>query len=277
MEKLPFTKMHGAGNDFVIVDNRDTRISTEKLIALTPELCRRRFGVGADGLIALLPPSGTATDYTMFYRNADGSDAGMCGNGARCLALFAARAGLGEQLRFTVHETTYQAEVNSSEQYITLSFPMQIDVQEIDLPNEFPLFQAHAGTEHIVRKISPSDLANDEELKKEGRRLRYHERFNPPGTNVNFICGDDSSDEMQIKTYERGVEDLTLACGTGAIASAVVWHQIQNLNESTEAIKIQAEGGTLDVYFSYNSDEDVYSDIQLGGEAQFVFEGTYVL
>ena len=269
--------MHGAGNDFVIVDNRDTRISTEKLIALTPELCRRRFGVGADGLIALLPPSGTATDYTMFYRNADGSDAGMCGNGARCLALFAARAGLGEQLRFTVHETTYQAEVNSSEQYITLSFPMQIDVQEIDLPNEFPLFQAHAGTEHIVRKISPSDLANDEKLKKEGRRLRYHERFNPPGTNVNFICSGNSSNEIQIKTYERGVEDLTLACGTGAIASAVVWHQIQNFNESTEAVKIQAEGGTLDVYFSYNSDVNTYSDIQLGGEAQFVFEGTYVL
>ncbi len=276
MSHLPFTKMHGAGNDFIVIDNRKPLIANEEIISLAPALCHRRFGIGADGILALLPAADSSVDYIMFYRNADGSDAGMCGNGARCLALFAAEAGLGTSLTFKVHDTVYRAEVDESGQYVTLFFPMQVEVQEIDLPGEAPLFQAYAGTEHIVSEIPSANFKDDEALRAAGKHLRYHERFNPPGTNVNFICGE-SSNEINIKTYERGVEDLTMACGTGAIASAITWHHMHHSDAPANTIQVKAEGGTLNVHFSYNPNERYYSDIQLGGKARFVFDGRYRL
>lgn len=234
------------------------------LIALAPELCDRRFGIGADGLLALKPTNKPSLNYTMFYRNADGSDAGMCGNGARCLALFAENLGLGSSLRFDVHDKVYKASVDSAENYVWLAFPMQLSIQPIGIDDEPPLFRVHAGTEHIVQEISPDDFGRNEELKKRGRYLRYHERFEPEGTNVNFICARETN-KIKLKTYERGVEDLTLACGTGAIASGITCHSIKQLKKVDNDITVRADGGNLNVRFHYNSENNSYSEIQLGG------------
>jgi diaminopimelate epimerase len=286
MTDVSFTKMQGAGNDFIIIDNREQELSETEIISLAPRLCHRRFGIGADGIIALLPPSPgqSALDYTMYYRNADGSDAGMCGNGARCLALFAARAGLGSELKFNVHDSVYHASVDETMGTVTLSFPTQLQVKKIALENESELYQVHAGTEHIVQEIAAADFKKDEMLHQIGERLRYHDRFDPPGTNVNFICGHSRASDspgtpaaFRIKTYERGVEGLTLACGTGAIAAAVTWHHLHRQDQGNKLRKIEAEaeGGTLNVNFTYSKEEKLYSDIKLSGGAEFVYEGVF--
>ncbi len=272
MADLSFTKMQGAGNDFIIIDNRAHVLSEEKIISLAPRLCHRKFGIGADGIIALQAPEQSALDYTMFYRNADGSDAGMCGNGARCLALFASRAGLGNNLEFNVHDTVYKASVDANTGRLTLSFPVKVEVEKTTPDGESLFYRANTGTEHIVREVSASRFDDNEKLCEEGRRLRNHPRYNPPGTNVNFIWGDRPG-ELKIKTYERGVEDLTLACGTGAIAAAITWHHLYGKDCQRGQIKAEAQGGTLHVDFNYNSGKKLYSDIKLSGEAVFVFKG----
>ena len=277
MDNLSFTKMHGAGNDFVVVDNREETYPKGKLIALTPKLCHRRYGIGADGLLLLMPPSSSKTDYTMLYRNADGSDAGMCGNGARCLALYAAvKADMGQQLRFQVHDAFYEESVKPRQQYVTVSFPMQVEVKEIEMEGEPRLYQTYPGTEHITQKVTPQDFERDDMLIRRGRNLRHHKEFSPAGTNVNFIYGD-TSNAINIKTYERGVEDLTLACGTGAIASAITWHHIQQQKDTTSPIAVHAEGGTLDVQFNYDGQNNCYNFIKLGGKATIVFNGSYAI
>jgi diaminopimelate epimerase len=274
MTDLSFIKMQGCGNDFILIDTRQSDFSEADIIDLAPELCNRRFGIGADGILALKPAEDPSLDYTMFYRNADGSDAGMCGNGARCIALFAAKTGLGSSLQFNVHDKIYKASVIPDENYVWLMFPMQVSVHSVDIPEEPPLYQIHTGTEHIVQEISAAQFPDVEELRKRGKFLRCHQRFEPEGTNVNFILSQES-DEINLKTYERGVEDLTLACGTGAIASAIAKHNINQQKKSDNNITVQVDGGTLSIRFRYHPEEESYSDIQLGGAAGFVYRGSY--
>ena len=199
----------------------------------------------------------------------------MCGNGARCLALFAANLGLGTSLQFNVHDTIYEARVSEADNYVQIAFPMRVDITEVRL-DDSTLYQMHAGTEHIVQQVGAQTFEDDELLAKRGRQLRYHQTFNPPGTNVNFIQGTSDS-ELKIKTYERGVENLTLACGTGAVAGAIGWHHINDSTLEQSAIDAQAEGGKLNVEFNFNPTAKTYSNIILGGPAQFVFNGTLVL
>jgi diaminopimelate epimerase len=274
MAHLSFFKMQGCGNDFILIDNRKANLADAELITLAPDLCNRKFGIGADGILVLKPADKPSLDYTMFYRNSDGSDAGMCGNGARCLALFAQRSGLGSSLLFDVHHKIYKASVEPADNYVWLTFPMQLSVYSMEIAGEPSLFQANAGTEHIVLEVSAEEFVRDEELKKRGAYLRRHKRFRPRGTNVNFICCQETS-EIRLKTYERGVEDLTLACGTGAIASAISRHSIKQLKEVDNNITVQTDGGVLNIRFRYNPQDNSYSDIQLGGKAQFVFEGEW--
>jgi diaminopimelate epimerase len=273
---LPFTKMQGTGNDFIIIDNRDNTLSKEQIIGITPAICDRHFGVGGDGLIALHQAEEKDLDHTMFYRNADGSDAGMCGNGARCLARYAANLGLGRELRFNVHENIYSASVDKSAHMVTLSFPMETAVKEIFVENEHYL-KIPAGTEHVVKEVSIKKLQDEPLLRRAGRKIRNLSQFNPPGTNVNFICAQDHH-TIELQTYERGVEDLTLACGTGAIASGLGWHHINNGSETGEqTIEVHTKGGVLQVQFSYDGQRNTYQNIKLTGKAEFVFEGTYTL
>lgn len=272
---ISFTKMQGAGNDFVVLDNRSVSMTKEELIDLAPDICDRKYGVGSDGILALFPPAKQEVDYTMFYRNPDGSDAGMCGNGARCLALFAHSLGYGANHRFNVHSQIYEAEVKDFEN-VRITFPMEASVRKLSLDGE-EMYAIHTGTEHIGTMVDEHTLEKEENLREEGKLLRHHSQFQPKGTNVNFICGIDKK-KLKLQTYERGVEDLTLACGTGAIASALIWHHKRGAAKtSSEKYTVKTKGGTLKVYFSYNPITETYSNIKLEGPAHFVFEGKYLL
>ncbi|MDX1619051.1 MAG: diaminopimelate epimerase, partial [Balneolaceae bacterium] len=250
----------------------------EELIQLAPMVSNRKFGVGADGLIVLAEPNiddgTTDLDYTMIYRNADGSDAGMCGNGARCIALYARQRGYGKVQNFNVHEREYRARI-VGENEVEIEFSLTAGIEEHTV-NGHDLLVVNPGTEHVVEKVDREVLENESYLRDTGRYLREHSHFQPIGTNVNFFCGTDS-DELLLQTYERGVEDLTLACGTGAIASALAWHHMQDSagtgDGDTHRCHVQVKGGTLTVEFAYDAAAERYSDIKLKGPAHFVFEG----
>ena len=267
--RIHFHKMEGAGNDFIVIDNFEYNFSIEQIISMAPSLCDRKFGIGADGIMALHPPQQDGLDYTMIYRNADGSDAGMCGNGSRCLAVFAANKGLGTSLSFNVHDAIYKAEVNG--EYASISFPdvqqpKQISVQQQDL------IQVFTGTEHVVSMDTAELLENENELRKKGKSIRLDDTFSPNGTNVNFVCSHSDS-KIQLQTFEKGVEDLTLACGTGAIAAAISSHHLHTPNSSSGDYTVQVKGGVLGISFNYDEQSKTYTNVYLNGPGTFVFEG----
>ncbi len=280
---VPFTKMNGAGNDFVVLDNRFLRFSDDELAALARHLCPRRTGVGADGLLALDDPSAgsgqaddAAADFRMRYRNADGSLGTMCGNGARCLARFAARAGLGTgtaggvRLAFDTDGGPYRALVPDR----AASGPVALDVPP---PREFGpagvggALRIWTGTDHAV--VFTDDVAGAD-VDGAGRRLRHDPAFAPAGTNVDFVQVV-APGHVKVRTFEKGVEAETLACGTGALASALVAHLDGRLGDAagrTVAVAVEMPGGTLDVGFEF--DGDAVSDLTLAGPAETVYEGT---
>lgn len=272
---LRFTKMQGAGNDFVVINNSDDRFTLDELIELTPKLCDRKFGVGADGLLAL-SPSDTA-DYTMVYRNADGSDAGMCGNGARCIAAFAERAGFKRLHHFEIHGNKYKAEVGNS--FVEIHFPIEVSPEKLGLIEDLELIKTNSATEHVVTFTTEENLRDESFLVVMGRKIRNREDLFPTGTNVNFVSVE-KDHVLKLQTYERGVENLTLACGTGAIASAISWvdSRIKNVNDDeneNKPVVVNCKGGSLHVSYTFNDSKNVYSNIILKGSAEFVFEGIW--
>ena len=270
---VPFTKMNGAGNDFVVVDNRWFHFTPDELGALAARVCPRRVGVGADGLLALEDGAEDA-DFRMRYRNADGSLATMCGNGARCLARFAARAGLGEAaggtttLAFDTDGGRYRATV-PAEGDVTLAVPPPRGFARADVAGEADLWRIWTGTEHAVRFV-PDAAAED--VDAVGRRLRHDDAFAPAGTNVNIVevAADDA---VVARTFEKGVEGETLACGTGALAAAVAARLAGRL--ASDRVAVRMPGGTLHVGFRV--DGDAVTDVTLAGPAEIVFEGTLEL
>jgi len=265
--------MQGTGNDFVVIDNRNYQMSLEKLIDITPRLCDRKYGIGADGLIAL--QESDLPDYEMVYRNADGSDAGMCGNGGRCIARFACEAGFKPNHSFAVHDLIYKAHVNNNGS-VKLTFPVEATPEKLTIPGYGLGIKIHTGTEHIVLRVDKSMLGNEKELVQKGRELRHHDLFNPVGTNVNFFSGLDNA-SVKLQTYERGVEDLTLACGTGALATALTWHHTQNDNTFNQTYTVETKGGKLEVSFYYDKANNTYKHLTLKGPAEFVFKGSFKL
>lgn len=265
--------MHGAGNDFVLFDNRTLKLSEEELAQLAPAICNRKFGVGSDGIIALQFDETKKADLVMLYKNPDGSDAGMCGNGARCFSAFAETLGSPKKFTFRVHDKVYKA--NVKEQSIVIDFPLETSVQELTVADE-ALLNVYTNTEHVVCTVQQNELDNEQTLIHQGRFLRNHPDFQPIGTNVNFISGTDN-ETLNLQTYERGVENLTLACGTGAIASALAWHHLQQAKDGNFKYHVQVKGGTLLVHFSFNKKSGTYTNIKLEGPATFVFEGQYYL
>lgn len=273
MKSIEFVKMEGAGNDFVVVDLRKVDLSLESLIDLTPELCDRKFGVGADGLLALSPADMDEVDYTMIYRNADGSDAGMCGNGSRCLSLFAALNDFDLNQSFNVHDQIYQAKVNPDKGEVMVSFPAVLAPKKLKI-DKIPFVQVYPGTEHVVTFVESETLDEEEHLFVEGHSIRNHPLLNPPGTNVNFVFVADTND-IDLQTYERGVEDLTLACGTGAIASAIATHFIHDGVEGSRTCSVQVKGGLLEVGYNFVKERNRYERVTLKGPARIVFQGVY--
>lgn len=266
--------MHGAGNDFVVFDNRTYGFLLDEIIALAPRLCHRRFGVGADGLLVLEPSE--RADYRMVYRNADGSDAGMCGNGARCLARFAVRSGFPEKLTFMVHGNRYEAVVGKNE--VSVAFPMEPKAGALLTLFDRDALEIYSGTDHVVTWVEAGTLDDEPLLRQQGRDIRNRTELFPRGTNVNFACEAPDSRQIYMKTYERGVEDLTLACGTGALATAVAHHHKKHPGTAGEfSYEILCSGGTLKTSFRYDDKNQHYCNLRLSGPAVFTFDGTYFL
>lgn len=265
--------MHGTGNDFILFDNRSMGLKDEEISVLAQKACQRNFGVGSDGLIALEFDDSKEADLLMVFKNPDGSNAGMCGNGARCFAGYAATLGAPESFTFRVHSNIYKAEAAGSRAII--HFPLVTHVEELLIEKE-PILSVYTNTEHIVCSSPPDELENIPVLMEKGHFYRNHECFLPKGTNVNFISGI-GKHHLSLQTYERGVEGLTYSCGTGAIASALAWHHLQQEDSGSYLYKVDVKGGTLAIRFSFDKDTHKFNHISLEGPISFVYEGFFFL
>lgn len=254
--KIHFYKYQGTGNDFILVDNRDERLQlSQEQIAY---MCNRRFGIGADGLMELKTSAGY--DFKMVYYNADGNEGSMCGNGGRCLVKFAHYVGIHKsEFKFIATDGDHYASIETNG-WVRLK--MQ-DVNEIDHNTGYELL--NTGSPHFVKTV--------EELKEfpvvaEGRSIRNSDKFKKEGVNVNFVESISES-TIFVRTYERGVEDETLSCGTGVTAAALVnAHNDRGFNH----VDIKTLGGKLYVEFN-RVDDDSFQDIWLAGPATKVFDG----
>ncbi len=255
---IPFRKMHGAGNDFLVFDNRDGRLPLATVIERAPVWCDRRTGVGADGVLLL--ETAADADFHMVYRNADGSDAGMCGNGGRCLARFAHAMGLPARLTFTCNGRRYRATVAADS--VELAFPVEVAVKAVA-----DGWRIDTGTDHLVCDRTHRSAA-DVDLLAEGRALRLTHN-----ANVNFVRHVGAG-QLLLDTYERGVEDLTLACGTGALAVSVWHHHRFTPQASAFSLAVDCRGGRLHTRGRFHADTGRYADLVLTGPAVSVFDGT---
>ena len=259
--KLTFYKYQGTGNDFVMIDNRDLIISKNDT-KLINHLCDRKFGIGADGLILLEDPEDEKDDFKMVYFNADGNESSMCGNGGRCLVAFARFLGIIEDTaRFTAIDGVHEATVKNG----IVSLKMQ-DVAKISNNEDF-LFLDTGSPHHVIF----SENIGLRDIKKDGAKVRYSERYANGGTNVNFV-EPISADSFSVRTYERGVEDETLSCGTGVTAVAIAAYE--SGKTTSEKVSLITPGGDLSV--SFKKSENGYSDIWLSGPAEQVFKGEII-
>ncbi len=268
---LNFTKMNGAGNDFVVLDNRDGSLDlSREQIAL---LCNRQRGIGADGLLAV-EKAESGADFRMRYYNADGGEAEMCGNGARCFARFANEISGGkfEKMTFETIAGVIGAEFEGDQVRIELSEPFDLEL-DTDLAVDGELLavsSVNTGVPHAVVFVDDLELVD---IRRFGGAIRRHDHFSPAGTNANFVQVL-APDHIAIRTYERGVEDETLACGTGMVACAIMHHE---LNDGDRPIKVDVRGGeTLEVTFRKTRDGD-FKDVRLLGPAEMTFTGTIEL
>lgn len=269
VEKLHFYKLSGSGNDFVIFDNFNGKFSFDFFKTLTPKVCNRNNGVGADGVIVFNKESGV--DFRWDFFNSDGSVAEMCGNGSRCAARLFSQLHDKESISFLTLAGLIKAEVKGKMVKVKLSEPSTIVTDiEIYLEGETVVGSfVNTGVPHFVIVTEELDEVNVKEL---GRKIRFHERFKPAGTNVNFVKKIDNS-TIKVRTYERGVEDETLACGTGACASAIVCGY--NGAVSSPARVITSGGEELFIYFTFRG-KDV-SELYLEGRVRMICEGDLFL
>ena len=257
--QIKFDKYQGAGNDFIIIDNRDKKYSVLKTGQLKA-LCNRYTGIGSDGVILIQDTKDA--DFEMHYFNSDGNSGSLCGNGGRCSVAFAKRHQMiNNKTKFKVNDGFHHAHLLSANE---IRLQMQ-DVSSIDHYGES--FFVDTGSPHYVKIVNNISSIN---VKKEGADIRYSDFFMPNGVNVNFLEKKNNS-YFLIRTYERGVEDETLACGTGAVAGALIMFHSGETEGETQ-IELEAIGGNLKVSFD-NSNEG-YQNIYLEGPATFVYSGS---
>lgn len=274
MKELNFTKMSGAGNDFIVIDNRDGRVPEEGRRAEFERWCARRVSVGADGVLLVEPPEGSEADFRMRYYNADGGEAESCGNGARCISRFAHLIGAApESMAFETKAGLYRAEVVGQDIRLTMSDPHSLR-RHVMIGGEGVLEAVPGGEVDFINTGVPHVVVLVPDVAKVpvdalGRALRFHEAFAPAGTNVNF--GSPLPDgRIAVRTYERGVEGETLACGTGSVAVALI-ARLRGTADSP--VRIQTSGGpVLTIHFSSRGEN--FTDVRLEGEARVVYRGT---
>lgn len=255
--QIEFYKYQGTGNDFVMIDNRFEGFPKEN-VQLIAYLCDRRFGIGGDGLILL--ENDSETDFRMVYYNSDGNPSSMCGNGGRCLVAFAKKLNvINNSCTFIAADGLHRATVTENKQ---VSLQM-IDVSEVKISPDYVFL--NTGSPHHVQLVE--DLENYN-VKENGAAIRYGELYGKVGSNVNFVKQIDD-DTFSLRTYERGVEDETLSCGTGATAVAIAMNATGKTN--SDSIHLNVEGGKLEVSFDKNGEK--FINVFLKGLAEFVFKG----
>jgi diaminopimelate epimerase len=269
---LKFFKMNGSGNDFIVVDNRDLSLSEELDADTIAALCDRHRGIGADGLLAV-EPAQKGADFRFRYYNADGGEAEMCGNGARCFGRFTAHLGeiVLKRVTFETIVGTLAAEMIEENVRIAMSEPTDLRLDTgVQLPElDLPLHFINTGVPHAVVFLESPAQLDEFDVFTHGSAIRNHSAFAPAGTNANFAAVLEPG-HIVIRTFERGVEDETLACGTGMVACALVHHLTTG---APSPIKVDVEGGdTLEIGFEKN-DGNSFSKVTLTGPADFVFEG----
>ncbi len=248
-------KYQGTGNDFIIIDNRDKNIS------LTPQqvknLCHRKFGIGADGLMLLELEPGV--DFKMVYYNSDGNESSMCGNGGRCITAFAKFLNIiNFDAKFLAVDGLHEAKINDN--YVSLKMN---DVRDVEVGDDY--FFLNTGSPHYVKFITGLEKFD---VVTEGKKIRFNDRFNEEGTNVNFV--ERTEHELFVRTYERGVEEETLSCGTGVTAAALT-AAYKGISTDKKSCLIKTLGGKLNVKFDKVL-ENTFYNIWLEGPAEFVFE-----
>jgi len=258
--------MSGAGNDFILLDNRDRKITL--VPAKVAQLCDRHRGIGADGLILLVPPQSERADWAWEFYNSDGSTGEMCGNGARCFARFVkSRTGTNQDFSFETEAGVIQASFEGQRITVNLTPPVDLRLnQQVALRSGAQLLHSlNTGVPHAVLFVPDADKAMVCEL---GPEIRRHPHFGPKGTNVNFVqvLG---PGRIRVRTFERGVEGETLACGTGVTASALIASSVQHF---TSPVRVQVQSGDL-LEVSFEQTNGAFSNVRLSGPADFVFEG----
>lgn len=259
-KQIPFYKYQGTGNDFVLIDNRGSGHIQGRDTALIAKLCDRRFGIGADGLILLQERQGY--DFEMVYFNADGRESSMCGNGGRCITAFAKHIGvISESAHFLAIDGPHDAFIDVDD-WVELKMS---DVTEVESGDDY--FLLDTGSPHYIIFVEDLDDIN---VLENGKAIRYSKRFREEGVNVNFV--EKKRSGIMVATYERGVEDETLSCGTGVTAAAIAYY-LQAPETANRDVSISSKGGRLKVRLQ-PTDEGGFQNIWLGGSAEQVFSGT---
>jgi len=258
-----FEKYQGAGNDFIIIDDRSLLFPSQNRDAIK-KLCDRRFGIGADGLILIREDA--ESDYEMVYFNADGNEGSLCGNGGRCFVAYLKNHGLmkNSQIRFMASDGIRHADLLHTDNHASIVKLSMNNVSDIETIGEDCFLDT--GSPHYVRFC---DHLDDLDILTAGRKIRYNDRFAKEGINVNFVKV--LGGQLEIRTYERGVENETLACGTGVTAAVLAAEHQQLIN--TSPVLVKAKGGELRVHFEKLEGE--YVHIYLEGSATFVYQGEY--
>lgn len=256
-----FYKYHGAGNDFIVLNNLDNSFSKILNTKIIQKLCERHFGIGADGLIVL--ENDTEYDFYMKYYNADGKESTMCGNGGRCIVSFAYGLGIvKEKVKFNAIDFIHNAIIHSAE-YISLQM---IDVEQImQFDDDLVL---NTGSPHYIKFVKN---INDLDVFKYGREIRNKKEFSPDGINVNFV--EPAENFIKIRTYERGVEAETNACGTGSVAAVIAY--LKNKEDGDYNLNVLTKKEELNVKFTKSKNQ--FKNIFLSGAVKFVYKGQYNL
>ncbi len=272
-DRIPFVKMTGSGNDFILVDNRKGLVDTNNCRELVQLSCRRKLSAGADGFIFI--ENDPEVDFRWRFFNADGSEAEMCGNGSRCAARFAHLWGIVPKARMSFRTLAgiIRAEVMGERVKVRMTAPhgLENDLCVEAGDRSYCVHFINTGVPHVVMLEESSASLENADVFHLGRTLRYHSRFQPAGTNVNFATVSDPH-HMAIRTYERGVEDETLACGTGSIASALIAASRHLVDSPVEVLT--RSGETLTIHFEMPpaTDPGAFTEVYMEGDAKVVYE-----
>ena len=268
-EEMKFYKLTAAGNDFVLIDNRENIIPEDKHSYFAEKLCNRRYSIGADGLILL--ENSSKADFRMRYYNSDGSYASMCGNGGRSIAMFAYKLGIvGKNMKFETDAGLVSAEIKTATVVkLALYNPKDLALnEEIEVEDKkFTVHSINTGVPHAVVYV---DNIENIDVEKYGNKIRFHKHFASNGTNVNFVKVDKEKNVIFVRTYERGVEGETFACGTGVTASSIISILLNKVKSPVHVVT----KGKDNLYVSCKIDSEKVSDVFLEGPAIVAFCGT---